>query len=72
MAIDRRPFIDAERLADYERRLTALVKRLIASEPNIEQRCQMLDAWLELNPLPSRASKWKTLLDFCERTKTAH
>jgi hypothetical protein len=28
------------------------VKRLIATEPNIGRRCQLFDAWLELNPFP--------------------
>jgi len=38
MAIDRRPFTETACIADYERRLTAPVKRLMASEPNIERR----------------------------------
>ena len=57
MSIRRRPFTKAERLADYERRCTALVKRLIATEPNVDRRCQLFDAWLEFNPFPMTGGK---------------
>ena len=64
MAIDRRPFAEIECIADYERRLTALVKRLLATEANIERRCQLLDAWLELNPLPRSGAQMEYLARF--------
>jgi hypothetical protein len=71
MPIDRRPCTETEYIADYERRLTALVKRLMASEPNIEERCQLFDAWLELNPLPRSDARMEKLARYIQESEDA-